>query len=74
MPEAKVTVAKSLPVGNYVSGFESNAVMHIFSIEQVIPVNMTPSGMQLIPSFTKVVTGSSSRSVISVVKSIAIVC
>ena len=73
MPEAKTTVAKILPVGSYVWGFESNAVRHIFSILQVTPVNTTPSGTQLIPSLTRVVRGSSSSSVISVVKSMAII-
>lgn len=69
----KVTVTRSLPVGSYVCGFESKAVIHIFSILQVTAYKTTPSGMQIMPSLTEVVRGSSSSRVISVVRSIAII-
>lgn len=45
--------------------------MHIFSILQVMAVNTTPSGTHKIPSLTVVVSGSSSKRVMSVVKSTA---
>ena len=69
IPEAKVTVTNSLPVGIYVYGLVSKDEMHIFSITHETAVKFKPSGKHYMPSFTFGLLGSSSSKVISCVKS-----